>query len=150
MKLLCICHANICRSFMAQEFFKHVLPDTTVFSRGFYADSTYVIPTKVKDSLAKLHICFTKHISTQLTVSDLQTADIIFCMERVHEERLLDRYPQFTDKIWLLSEYATGQPVDIADPICLEGKSFEKHAEHLYTLCQAAATRIKQDFKLQK
>ncbi len=148
MKLLCLCHANICRSFMAQEFLKQLLPQVTVFSRGLYADPTYVVPAKVKEALAKRHVLFTKHISTQLTAADLQEADFIFCMERAQEERLLDRYPQFTDKIWLLAEFATNTPADIPDPIDLEGRQFTKHAERLYQLCQAVAGRIKQDFKL--
>ena len=135
---------------MAQEFFKQLLPNLTVFSRGLYADPAYVVPVKVQDVLAKHHIMGTHHISTQLTVEDLQMADLIFCMEHAHEERLLDRYAQFTDKIWLLAEYAIGKTTDIADPICSEGKTFERQAEHLYTLCQAAATRIEQDFKSQK
>ena len=150
MKLLCICHANICRSFMAQEFFKQFLPGTTVFSRGLYADPAYEVPAKVKDALAKHNIPFTQHTSTQLTVADLQTADLIFCMERAHEERLLDRYPQFTDKIWLLSDFALDKTEDMADPMSFEGRSFEKLAQRLYKLCQAAAKRIAQDFGAQK
>ncbi len=150
MKLLCICHANICRSFMAQEFLKSLLPGVEIFSRGLYADSSYKVPAKVIDALVKHHIPFTKHISTQLTTADLQTADLIFCMERAHEERLLDRYPQFTDKIWLLADFAFNKTEDMEDPISFEGRSFDKLAQRLYELCQAAAKRITQDFKTQK
>lgn len=147
MKLLCICHANICRSFMAQEFLRKLLPGATVFSRGLYADPTYVVPQKVIQALATHQINFTGHTSTPLTVDDLAQADLIFCMEKSHEERLLDRYPQFTDKIWLLTDFATHTSEDIADPIVLEWRSFEKQAQRLYGLCQQAAHRINQDFK---
>ena len=133
---------------MAQEFFKQLLPEMTSCSRGLYANSAYLVPSKVQQVLAKHHIAFTGHTSTQFTEDDLQTADLIFCMEHTQEEQLLDRYPQFTDKIWLLTEFATHKPEDIIDPISLEGRAFEKQAQRLYALCQAAATRIKQDFKL--
>lgn len=146
MKLLCICHANICRSFMAQEFFKHLLPGVEVFSRGFYADSSYRVPQKVMDALATHGIGLSEHTSTQLTPADLQAADLIFCMEQAHEDRLLDHYAQYTDKIWLLTDFAYDKREDIPDPISFDSKTFEKAAESLYQSCQAAAKRIAQDF----
>ena len=146
MKILCICHANICRSLLAQEFFKQLLPGQTVFSRGFYADPTYEVPAKVKQVLAQHHIEWKGHTSTPLTADDLAAADLIFCVEKAHEERLLDRYPQYTDKIWLLADFALDTPQDLQDPIGLEGHSFEKRARYLYEVCVAAAKRIKQDF----
>lgn len=146
MKILCICHANICRSFLAQEFFKQLLPGATVFSRGLYADPTYVVPDKVKHSLSSHGIAFTGHTSTPLSPSDLQQADLIFCMEQAHEEYLLDRYPQYTDKLWLLNDFAFDKTQDLPDPISLEGRAFEKQTAALYESCQAASRQIKQKF----
>ena len=94
---------------MAQEFLRKLLPQAEVFSRGFYADPSYQVPEKIKQVLAAHQIAFTGHRSTPLTPADLQRADFIFCMEKQHEERLLDRYPQYTDKIWLLAEFAWGK-----------------------------------------
>lgn len=129
---------------MTQEFFKQLLPKAEIFSRGLYADPTYTVPDKVILALKKHHISFNKYTPTPLTMADLQEADLIFCMERIHEERLLDRYPQYTAKIWLLTEFAHNQRQDIEDPISLEGHAFEKAAEQLYRICQAAAQRIEQ------
>ena len=148
MKLLCICHANICRSFMAQEFFRQLVPNTTVWSRGLYADPTYRVPSKVREALTRHQILFAGHTATPLTAQDLQMADLVFCMEKKHEMYLLDRYAQHTDKIWLLTEFANQPARDIIDPISLEGNAFQKAADFLYHICQAAATRIKQDFRL--
>ena len=144
MKILCICHANICRSFMAQEFLKQLLPGETVFSRGLYADPTYEVPQKVKDALNAHHIPFTGHTSTPLTAQDLQQADLILCMEQAHTDRLLDRYAQYTDKIWLLTDFALDTQQDLPDPIGLEGRAFTKQVKHLHKACLAAAQRIKQ------
>ena len=142
MKILCICHANICRSFMAQEFLKQLLPGTTVFSRGLYADPSYEVPPKVKEALSAPHIPFTAHTSTPLSAQDLAQADLIFCMEQIHTDGLLDRYAQYTDKIWLLTDFALDTPHDLPDPINLEGRAFAKQAQRLYEVCQAAAKRI--------
>ena len=84
MNILCICHANICRSFMAQEFLKQLLPGETVFSRGIYADPSYQVPSKVKEALAAHRIVFQSHTATPLHPQDLQQADLIFCMEKAH------------------------------------------------------------------
>ncbi len=150
MKILCICHANICRSFLAQEFLRSLLPGQTVFSRGFYANPAYCVPDKVKQALSARQITYTAHTSTPLTPADLQTADLIFCMEQTHEEILLDRYPQYTEKIWLLAEFALQQTQDLPDPIGLEGRAFTKQTDLLYQFCQAAAARIQQEFLPQK
>ena len=143
MKILCVCHANICRSLLAQEFLKQLLPGVTVFSRGLYANPSYEVPQKVKDALSAHHITFTNHTSTQLTAQDLAKADLIFCMEQPHTNLLLDKYAQYTDKLWLLTDFAFDTPQDLPDPISLEGRAFAKQAEHLYKTCQAAAERIK-------
>lgn len=145
MKILCICHANICRSFMAQEFLKKLLPSAEVFSRGLYADPSYAVPQKVLQALNARQITGVEHTSTQLTAADLEAADLIFCMEAAHEERLLDRYPQYTDKIWLLTDFAFDKPQDLVDPIGFSGRSFDKLAQQLYHTCEAAAQRISKD-----
>ncbi len=144
MKILCICHANVCRSFMAQEFFKQLLPNVTVFSRGLYANPSYQVPLKVKQALATYHITDTRHTPQLLTPQDMYEADLIFCMEKKHEDLLLDRFAQYTDKIWLLTEFSGEKPTDVPDPIGLEGRRFAKQAKHLYQLVQACARRITQ------
>ena len=146
MKILCVCHANICRSFLAQEFLKSLLPGVSVCSRGFYANPDYEVPVKVQQALRAKQLEFPGHTSTQLMPEDLQLADLIFCMEQAHEEHLLDRYPQYTDKIWLLTDFAFDKPQDLQDPISLEGRAFAKQSARLYAACEAAAQRIKNDF----
>ncbi len=146
MKVLCICHANICRSFMAQEFLKKLLPGVDVFSRGLYADPTYVVPDKVVKALSQYHVVFTGHSSVPLTAADLAQADLIFCMEQEHLSRLEDRYSQYSDKLWLLTDFAFDNAQDLQDPIGLEGRAFEKQVTRLYEACEAAAQRIKKEF----
>lgn len=146
MRVLCICHANICRSFMAQEFLKKLLPGVEVFSRGLYADPSYMVPDKVVKALSQHHVVFTGHTSMPLTAADLAQADLIFCMEQAHVARLEDRYPQYSDKLWLLTDFAFDNAQDLQDPIGLEGRAFEKQVTRLYEACEAAAKRITKEF----
>ena len=146
MKILFICHANVCRSFMAQELLVRLLPKVTVFSRGMYVDPFLRVPEKITRFLAGQGITPRTHTPTQLSPEDLQQADLIFCMEPHHQEMLLDRYAQYTDKIWLLAEYAFGKPEAIDDPIDLSGRAFEKQAQLLAKTVCACAERLKKEF----
>ena len=79
-------------------------------------------------------------------LESLSKSDLIFCMEQAHAEGLLDRYAQYTDKIWLLTDFAFDKPQDLQDPISLEGRAFAKQAALLYEACKAAAQRLTHDF----
>ena len=143
MNILFICHANICRSFMAEELLRPLLPGCTVFSRGLYADASYRVPAKVTDFLQKNAISAPPHTSTQLAKDDLEKADIIFFMEQAHLDKISDSYAQYLDKMWLLNDYAFGQEEDLQDPISLSGRAFEKSAERLKKAVTAVAEKLK-------
>lgn len=130
---------------MAQEICKNLFPQASVFSRGLYANAEYVVPTKVWDFLHSLHITPTPHVSAQLTAEDLRQADYIFCMEKTHLEKLLDRYAQYSDKMWLLNDFSFSKETDLQDPILLSGRSFIKQASLLQGAVEAAVKKIKQN-----
>lgn len=136
MKICFICQANVCRSYMAQEILKKLLiqnnrTDIDVFSRGTYVDPEINVPQKIKNFLLKNNITPSPHIPTQYSKKDLETANVILVMEQYQYDEIIDRYSEFTDKIYLLKEYTYGEKKDIEDPIGLEGKSFEKSAASL-------------------
>ena len=142
MKILFICHANICRSFIAQELMKKLLPRAEVFSRGLYVDPELSVPQKVLDFLADQKIMPAPHRPVQLTEQDLQQADLIFCMEPQHMDKLADRYAQYTDKLWLLNDFAFGKETPVEDPISLSGSAFQKQAQLLQKAVAACALRL--------
>ena len=142
MKIAFICSANICRSFMAQEFMKKYLPNAEVFSRGLYVDPTLRVPDKVIGFLQSCGIVPSPHRPTQLSADDLAQADIIFCMEPGHIAKLTDRYAQYTDKIWLLTDFAFGQEEPLTDPFSLAGGTFTRQARRLQEAVRAAAQKL--------
>lgn len=127
---------------MAQELLKKYLPQAVVFSRGLYADPSYTVPDKVKNFLALQGIAMPPHTATFLSREDMAAADYVFCMERTQRDGLLDRYAEFTDKIWLLNEFAFNQQTDTPDPIGLSGRSFDKNAAELARAVQTVAQRL--------
>jgi len=142
MKILFICHANICRSFMAQEIARSLLPQAEIFSRGLYADPLFHLPAKVIHFLESQHIHPAPHVSTQLKEEDLQRADYIFCMEKQHLDMLTDRYAQYSQKMWLISDFAFDKETDLEDPIRLEGAAFTKQAQLLQKTVTALIKRF--------
>ena len=131
---------------MAQEICKKLLPQAEVFSRGIYANPSYEIPAKVTNFLSSQGVTPASHVSTQLTEGDLSQADLIFCMEQKHLNRLLDHYAQYTPKLWLLNDFAFEKETDLEDPISLSGRAFIKQAVKLQKAVEASATKIKQKY----
>ena len=143
MKILFICHANMCRSVMAQHLMQKYLPQAEVFSRGIYAETEQSAPENVVLFLAEQGIKLENHRPRQLSEQDLQTADLVFCMEPEQAEKLTDRYAQYTDKIWLLNEFAFGKETAVEDPVNLKGRAFIKVAKRLQEAVEACAERLK-------
>ena len=139
MKICFICHANICRSFISQEFLKYLLQkdnrtDIEVISRGTYALDYLTVPKKIKDFLAENNIVYKEHTPKQYCKGDIVSNDFIFVMTKEQYDELTDKYSEYSDKIHLLEEYVSNKTRDIEDPISLEGKKFEYAANNLKKL----------------
>lgn len=131
MKICFICHANICRSFLAQEFFKKIISDsritgTEVISRGVFAFEDCQMPQKNIDFLKKHGIEYEKHTAKLISREDILTSDLVFVMTSKQLETLIDKYPEFSDKIHLFLEFAQNENKDMQDPINENGRKFEE------------------------
>ncbi len=139
MKKICfVCHANICRSFGAQCIFNNLAKkdnntQVQAISRGIYAQDYYAVPDKIWDFLASKGIEKTDHKSTLLTKKDLENCDLILTMTDEQKEDILDRFAQFTDKVFMLQEYIYDKEESVKDPISFSGSSFNKVMEKVYT-----------------
>ena len=136
MKILFICLANVCRSYMAQEILKNLSKkdnkiDIEVFSRGTFVDPEIRVPKKINDFLLKNNIDPSPHVPTQYSKKDLEISDLILVMEQYQYDDIIDRYSEFTDKIYLLNEYISENRKNVPDPIGLNGTAFEKAASSL-------------------
>lgn len=147
MRICFICHANICRSFAAERLIKEAARkanrlDIEVFSRGLYANPDYVIPDKIKDFLKSNGAAAEGHISTLVSIADLERADLVLVMTQDILDSLLDRAPQYTEKIFLLLDYAYGKEKDMPDPIALSGRPFEKIMTELKEAVEVVFNKI--------
>lgn len=139
MKKICfVCHANICRSFGAQCILNNLAQkdnntEIEAISRGIYAQDFYAVPDKLWAFLASKGIEKTEHKSTLLTKQDLENCDLILTMTADQKEDILDRFAQFTDKVFMLKEYVYDKEEEVKDPISFSGSGFNKVMEKVYT-----------------
>ena len=149
MKKICfVCHANICRSFGAQCILNNLAKkdnntQVKAISRGIYAQDFYAVPDKIWNFLASKGIEKTEHKSTLLTKEDLENCDLILTMTADQKENILDRYAQFTDKVFMLQEYVYDKEEEVKDPISFSGSSFNKVMEKIYSAVCDLYAKIK-------
>jgi len=118
MRILFVCTGNTCRSPMAEALFSGICPDEmVVFSRGIEVQA----PSKasenaifIMEEMAGLDISF--HLSKQLTIADVDSADIIFCMTGFHKQFIDTAFPMAKEKTHILYEFAEGKNKDVSDP----------------------------------
>lgn len=149
MRKVCfVCHANICRSFGAECILNNLAKEDNntqvqAISRGIYAQDFYAVPDKLWDFLSFKGIKKTEHKSTLLTKDDLENNDLILTMTEDQKDFILDRYAQFTDKVYLLQEYVYNREEEVKDPISFSGSSFNKVMEKIYTVVCDLYKKIK-------
>ena len=121
IKVLFICHGNICRSPMAEYVFKKLIQDQGLLDKFEVASAATSreeigndIYPPAKKCLTKHGVPFTKHSAKQITKSDLEYYDYIIAMEDYNVKNLQRMFGD-ADKYSLLLDY-TETPGDISDP----------------------------------
>lgn len=87
-----------------------------VISRAVDMDPFTVTPEANAATLLKAHgMDVSQHLAHQVTANDVRHADVILTMTAGHRDRLISAFPDAKDKTFVLGEYATGKPAEIAD-----------------------------------
>ena len=122
MKILFLCHGNICRSPMAEFVMKDLLrkagrTDVIIESAALHTDELGSdIHYGTRQKLAEMKIPFEPREAWLLSAAKAKEYDLLIGMDRYNLadlRRLV--YPEDRDKIRLLLDY-TGQGRDVADP----------------------------------
>ena len=122
MKILFLCHGNICRSPMAEFVMKDLLrkagrTDVIIESAALHTDELgHDIHYGTQQKLMAMKIPFEPREAWLLSAAKAKEYDLLIGMDRYNLadlRRLV--YPEDRDKIRLLLDY-TGQGRDVADP----------------------------------
>lgn len=126
LNLLLICHANVCRSRIAECVFRRVLSgaaNVSVQSAGLEALSGVPVPSPVQDVLVgKGYAIPPDSSSVRLTMPMLKWADLALVMETVQRHEVLRRYPFATGKVWTLGHWLGSE---VHDPVGGDHALFE-------------------------
>ena len=149
IKIMFVCHGNICRSPMAEFVFKDIAEKNGV-SDKFLIDSSAtsteeignpVYPPAVSE-LKRHNIKLYPHYAKQITKSDYDKFDLIICMEKYNIRNLTRVIGDDKDnKVHLLMEYA-GISRDVADPWYT--RNFESAYNDIVTGCTALFNSLKE------
>ena len=122
IKVMFVCHGNICRSPMAEFVLKDMVAKKGI-ADNFSITSTATSREEIGNGIhygtrAKLNemgVPFTEHRATQITPSDYKNYDYILVMDRNNLRNLNRIIGEDTDKkVYRLLDFADGG--DIADP----------------------------------
>ena len=149
MNILLVCTGNTCRSAMAGGLFEKAIDDDydgciNIETAGI---NVYV-PTPASENAVKImeemDIDISDHISRQVTKEDIENADLVLVMTLSHRNTLIDLYPQFSDKIYTIPEYAYGSDDEILDPFGGDEDEYRECANELKEAIDVVYSKVKE------
>lgn len=121
--ILFVCTANVSRSFLAEQLFRREierigLDGVTVASAGAFAGPSGGPDPRMVEYLEAAGIPVEAHTPRQIEPEDLDRADRILVMEKVHARFIAELNPAHAGKVEMLGQYvsADGGEDDIVDP----------------------------------
>ncbi len=118
-----VCTANRYRSPLAAACFRKELRerkmngDWQVLSAGTGGTGRLPAAAEVRAHAARMGVDISGHASHGVHLELMEAADLVIVMEQAQKEALQAEFPPHARKVYLLSEVATGEGYDIADPL---------------------------------
>ncbi len=134
LRVIFVCTGNICRSPMGVGIMKDRLQKEGIDSFEVTSMGTHGLDNKPASSngakiCAEHGIDISDHRSRELIIHEMDRADIIFCMEKVHKEYIRVFFPRFEDKTQLLGAWPDrkeNRKAGIPDPYGKSERAYRK------------------------
>jgi len=148
--VLFVCTANVCRSPLAAELFRHLIQRMngtceiwSIESAGIWATPGQPAANEVQAVLWELGIDISDHRSRLVSKNILKRFSLVLTMEPGQKEALMIEYPELKQRIYMLSEMA-GVEITIRDPIGGTMNDFKQAADEIERWLREGEDRIRQ------
>ncbi|MFJ7734223.1 low molecular weight protein arginine phosphatase [Lysinibacillus sp. NPDC097231] len=146
MKILFVCTGNTCRSPMAEVILKHQQKDNIeVRSAGIYAMPNAEMSAHAQQVLNEANMTH-QHSATQLSITEMEWADLILTMTSAHKDMIVANYPNTENKVFTLKEYTSeGSMENVVDPYGGSKEMYEATFAELKALVIRLVKKFEED-----
>lgn len=141
-----VCKGNICRSPLAEAYFKSVVKNmgsqVRVSSAGLETTPGKPAHVNAKAIALQERLILDTHSTTQVHAELLDQADLIVVMELSQKRRVQRLYPKTKGKVVLLGYFDAKGPLDIADPYSGPLEGFVTCFQRVRRCCDNLASRL--------
>ena len=144
--VLFVCHGNICRSPLAEAYFRSLVEKDsrriTVRSAGLETTPGKPADTRAKAVALEHRLSLDQHATTQVHKELLDQSDLIIVMEVGQKDRIQRLYPRSKGKVVLMGRFDSVGPLEIADPYNGTSEGFISCFQQVSRCCDILAARL--------
>ena len=144
--VLFVCHGNICRSPLAEAYFRSLVEKEgrrmTVRSAGLETTPGKPADDRAKAVALEHRLSLDAHATTQVHRELLDQSDLIIVMEIVQKDRVQRLCQKSKGKVVLLGRFDSAGPLEIADPYCGTSEDFLSCFQQMSRCCDNLAARL--------